>query len=52
MKGGRRPLGGSTINEVIIEMSNKRLGATAVSDNGKLAGVITDGDLRRMLEKC
>ena len=42
---------GSTINEVIIEISKKRLGATAVIDNGKLAGVITDGDLRRMLEK-
>ena len=42
---------GATINEVIIEISKKRLGATAVIDNGKLAGVITDGDLRRMLEK-
>ena len=42
---------GSTINEVIIEISKKRLGATAIIDNGKLAGVITDGDLRRMLEK-
>jgi len=42
---------GATINEVIIEMSKKRLGATAVIDNGKLAGVITDGDLRRMLQK-
>lgn len=42
---------GVTINEVIVEISKKRLGATAVIDNGKLAGVITDGDLRRMLEK-
>ena len=42
---------GATINEVIIEISNKRLGATAVIDNEKLVGVITDGDLRRMLEK-
>jgi arabinose-5-phosphate isomerase len=42
---------GASINEVIIEISKKRLGATAVIDNGKLAGVITDGDLRRMLEK-
>jgi len=42
---------GDTINEVIIEISKKRLGATAVIDNGKLAGVITDGDLRRMLEQ-
>jgi arabinose-5-phosphate isomerase len=36
----------------IVEISSKRLGATAVLDqNGKLAGIITDGDLRRMLEK-
>lgn len=36
----------------IIEMTSKRLGATAVVDeNDKLLGVITDGDLRRMLEK-
>ena len=41
----------ATINEVIIEISKKRLGATAIIDNGKLVGVITDGDLRRMLEK-
>ncbi len=42
---------GATINEVIIEISKKRLGATAIIDKGKLVGVITDGDLRRMLEK-
>jgi arabinose-5-phosphate isomerase len=41
----------ATINEVIIEISQKRLGATAVIKNDKLEGVITDGDLRRMLEK-
>lgn len=39
------------IKSVILEMSSKRLGATAVVDNGKLVGVITDGDLRRMLER-
>jgi arabinose-5-phosphate isomerase len=39
------------IRKVIIEISSKRLGATAVIDNGRLAGIITDGDLRRMLEK-
>lgn len=39
------------INNIIIEISSKRLGATAVIDNGKLSGIITDGDLRRMLEK-
>jgi arabinose-5-phosphate isomerase len=41
----------ATINEVIIEISKKRLGATAVLDNNKVKGIITDGDLRRMLEK-
>ena len=41
----------ATINEVIIEISQKRLGATAVLKQDKLQGVITDGDLRRMLEK-
>lgn len=41
----------STINEVILEMSAKRLGATAVcDDNQKTIGIITDGDLRRMLK--
>jgi arabinose-5-phosphate isomerase len=40
------------IKSVIIEISSKRLGATAVVDEkNKLVGVITDGDLRRMLEK-
>jgi arabinose-5-phosphate isomerase len=39
------------IKTVILEISSKRLGATAVVDNGNLVGVITDGDLRRMLEK-
>ncbi|MES2140398.1 MAG: KpsF/GutQ family sugar-phosphate isomerase [Bacteroidota bacterium] len=40
-----------SIKAVILEISSKRLGATAVIDNGDLVGVITDGDLRRMLEK-
>jgi arabinose-5-phosphate isomerase len=39
------------INSVIVEISSKRLGAAAVVDKGKLLGIITDGDLRRMLEK-
>ncbi|HEY6160043.1 MAG TPA: KpsF/GutQ family sugar-phosphate isomerase [Bacteroidia bacterium] len=39
------------IKSVIVEISSKRLGATAVVSKGKLVGVITDGDLRRMLEK-
>jgi len=37
------------LTRVIIEMTHKRLGATVVIDNGKLVGIITDGDLRRML---
>ncbi|MCW3105296.1 MAG: KpsF/GutQ family protein [Bacteroidetes bacterium] len=40
-----------TIKAVIGEISSKRLGATAVVDNDVLVGVITDGDVRRMLEK-
>ncbi|MEY2595283.1 MAG: hypothetical protein RI965_555, partial [Bacteroidota bacterium] len=42
----------SNIKNVIFEMTKKRLGLTAVTDgSSKLIGVITDGDLRRMLEK-
>lgn len=38
--------------EVILEISGKRLGATSVVDaEGNLKGIITDGDLRRMLQK-
>jgi arabinose-5-phosphate isomerase len=41
-----------TLKEVIVEITKKRLGATAVVDNKEtLRGIITDGDLRRMLEK-
>ena len=40
------------LNEVIIEISSKRLGCTSVLDGNKnLLGIITDGDLRRMLQK-
>ena len=39
------------LKDVIIEISAKRLGATAVTENGNLKGIITDGDLRRMLSK-
>lgn len=39
------------IRKVIIEISSKRLGATAVMDDEQLVGIITDGDLRRMLER-
>jgi len=42
----------ATLKKVIMEMTSKRLGATAVVDKeNKLLGIITDGDLRRMLEK-
>jgi len=37
------------LKKVIIEISEKRLGATAVVDNENVIGVITDGDIRRML---
>ena len=37
--------------DVIYEMSRKKLGMTTVVEGGKLAGVISDGDLRRLLEK-
>lgn len=40
-----------SIKSVIIEISSKRLGVAAVVDNDQLVGVITDGDLRRMLLK-
>jgi arabinose-5-phosphate isomerase len=39
------------IRQVIMEISARRLGATAVLNNGAMVGIITDGDLRRMLEK-
>jgi len=38
------------LRTIIVEISGKRLGATAVLDNGQVAGIITDGDLRRMLQ--
>ncbi len=41
----------SRIQEVIFEISNKRLGVTAVLDDDDIKGIITDGDIRRMLEK-
>ncbi len=42
----------TSLRDVILEISSKRLGATAVVDESKnLLGIITDGDLRRMLQK-
>jgi arabinose-5-phosphate isomerase len=42
---------GTTMPEVIYEMSRKKLGMTAVVEDEKLVGIISDGDLRRLLEK-
>lgn len=39
------------MTKAIIEISEKMLGAAAVIDNGRLVGIVTDGDLRRMLMK-
>ena len=39
------------MQSVLLEISSKRLGATAVLDNKKLVGIITDGDIRRMLHR-
>jgi len=42
----------SLLKDVIIEITKKRLGVTVVLDNSEnIIGIITDGDLRRMLEK-
>jgi len=41
----------SMIKNVIIEISEKRLGVTTVIENEKVIGIITDGDIRRMLNK-
>src|SRR5262249_31489187 len=41
-----------SLQKVILEMTSKRLGATAVmNEKNALTGIITDGDLRRMMEK-
>lgn len=45
-------LADATVTEALLEMSQKRLGMTAIVDNfGKLLGVFTDGDLRRAVNK-
>ncbi len=41
----------TSLKDVIVEISQKRLGVTAVVEKDKLIGIITDGDIRRMLEK-
>src|SRR5271168_4580279 len=42
---------GTLMTDVIYEMSRKELGLTTVQDAGRLLGVISDGDLRRLLER-
>ena len=41
----------SSIKNVIVEISEIRLGVAAVTENDKVVGIITDGDIRRMLNK-
>ena len=41
----------TTMTDVIYEMSRKKLGMTTVQEGGHLRGVISDGDLRRLLER-
>jgi arabinose-5-phosphate isomerase len=50
MHGTPSVLGTTSLKNTIIEMTSKRLGATAVlDDNHNLIGIVTDGDLRRLL---
>jgi arabinose-5-phosphate isomerase len=53
MKGDEKPSVSleSTLEKVIYEISSKRKGATAVLDGNSLVGMITDGDIRRMLQE-
>jgi arabinose-5-phosphate isomerase len=44
-------LANANIKKVIFEISEKRLGVTAVLENEKVIGIITDGDIRRMLNE-
>ncbi|NKI32869.1 KpsF/GutQ family sugar-phosphate isomerase [Croceivirga thetidis] len=39
------------VKKAIVEISEKMLGVTAVTDQGKVVGIITDGDIRRMLNQ-
>jgi len=41
----------ASVKEVIVEISEKMLGVTAVKENDEVVGVVTDGDIRRMLSK-
>ena len=52
-KGDEIPVVAPTtqMSDVIYEMSSKKLGVTTVQDGGRLVGIISDGDLRRLLER-
>ena len=39
------------VKKVIVEISEKMLGVTAVTENGEIVGIVTDGDIRRMLNR-
>ena len=39
----------ATLADTILEMTSKRLGCTVIEENGRIRGIVTDGDLRRML---
>lgn len=41
----------SSLKEIMVSITQNRMGATAVIDKGKICGIVTDGDLRRMLQK-
>ena len=41
----------SKLKEIIVAITQNRMGATAVIKDGAIAGIVTDGDLRRMLQK-
>ncbi len=41
----------ASVKEVIVEISKKMLGVTAVMQDNKVVGIVTDGDIRRMLNK-
>jgi arabinose-5-phosphate isomerase len=41
----------TSVKDVIVEISAKMLGVTAVMENNKVVGIVTDGDIRRMLSK-
>ncbi|KGO87469.1 D-arabinose 5-phosphate isomerase [Flavobacterium rivuli WB 3.3-2 = DSM 21788] len=51
LDGTHKPVVGpySSVKQAIMEISEKRLGVTAVVENNKVIGIITDGDIRRML---